>query len=77
MHWEEHELALPKIPADSSWETVICSGDIEDVHVLENRTVRVAPRTSAVMLAVIRGESCSEKRGQRSKNKLTGSRKRG
>ena len=78
MHWEEHGLALPKIPADSSWETVICSGDIEDVHVLENRTVRVAPRTSAVMLAVIRGaSSCSEKRGQRSKNKVTGSRKRG
>ena len=77
MHWEEHELALPKIPASSSWETAICSGSSGDVQVLENRTVRVAPRTSAVMTAVVGKSQGGRKNGKSSKTKTADSRKRG
>ena len=37
MHWEAHELALPKISESSSWNVKICSADDESVSVIDNK----------------------------------------
>ena len=42
MHWEAHELALPKISESSSWNVKICSADDESVSVTDNRTLHIA-----------------------------------
>ncbi len=50
MHWEQHKLALPKLPDKACWEKIICSGDIEnDVKILDSRTLEIAPRTTALL----------------------------
>lgn len=64
MHWEAHELALPKISESSSWNVKICSADDESVSVIDNRTLHIAPRTSAVLTATIKNIK-NIKRGHR------------
>ena len=64
MHWEAHELALPKISESSSWNVKICSADDESVSVTDNRTLHIAPRTSAVLTATIKNIK-NIKRGHR------------
>lgn len=64
MHWEAHELALPKISESSSWNVKICSADDESVSVTDNRTLHIAPRASAVLTATIKNIK-NIKRGHR------------
>jgi glycogen operon protein len=55
MHWEPHELALPKVAEGCIWKAVICSGDIKkDVIISENRMLSVEPRTTVILLGNIR-----------------------
>lgn len=49
MHWENHMLALPKIPGNARWNVKICSGDIKGDIQIKDKQVRIAPRTIAVL----------------------------
>lgn len=52
MHWEEHELALPKVADGSSWEIVIdTSKENEKPEICENRILHAGPRTVTVLKA--------------------------
>lgn len=50
MHWENHMLALPKIPGDSKWKVKICSGDIKSDIQIKDKQIKIAPRTIAVLV---------------------------
>ena len=73
MHWEQHELALPKLPEKAEWEKLLCSGSMEtDVCLTDNRAVLLAPRTMAVLRCHISekgnaAERSSKKRKNRTK----------
>ena len=50
MHWEAHELALPKTAENSQWTVKITSGDAKkDVVWKAKKSVCLAPRTVAVL----------------------------
>lgn len=52
MHWETHELALPKLTGEGGWTVEMCSGDcILDVVVKDDKTVEIAPRTAAILVS--------------------------
>lgn len=58
MHWESHELALPKIGEHGDWSVVMCSSDKADaVKILDNRLVKVPERCTAVLKGFMKGES--------------------
>lgn len=56
MHWEAHDLALPKIGdkkhKKTGWSIIMCSGEKKEEAVLnvDERTVTVAPRSVAVLV---------------------------
>lgn len=54
MHWERHDLALPKVEGKKGWKIVMCSGTDREEAVLnqDSRTVTVAPRSIAILVAV-------------------------
>lgn len=61
MHWEKHELALPKLnDTKEEWQVVLCSADEENKAFVNNdtRTVTVMPRSIAVL------KGCFGKRGK-------------
>lgn len=50
MHWEEHELALPTVNGNEDFKLVLCSAQKpEDVVLTQARTVRMTPRTVALL----------------------------
>lgn len=65
MHWENHELALPRLPKGMCWKTVIMTGDT--VKVPENadgdNSRLIEPRSMAVFVGV----PVQEKTGQKSR----------
>lgn len=67
MHWESHELALPKVTAQTKWEVVLCSANDErDVKIIENKTVKIAPRTIAVLVCKpVKEKRDGEKNGRK------------
>lgn len=57
MHWEKHQLALPKLQAESTWRVVMCSDKEQAAAcVKEEKVVEVLPRTVAVLEACIKPE---------------------
>ncbi|MBQ2473650.1 MAG: alpha-amylase [Lachnospira sp.] len=52
MHWEEHELALPKIDSKEGWKIVMCSATKKETATIneEKRTVLLAPRSVAILV---------------------------
>ncbi len=50
MHWERHQLALPKIPENTSWKVCLCSGDAKEDIQIKDKIVRLEPRTIAVLM---------------------------
>lgn len=54
MHWEPHELALPKLPEGAAWTVCCCSAaPAEAVRLLNDRMVQLAPRTVAVLKSLV------------------------
>ena len=50
MHWEEHELALPKAEQECRWQVEMCSGGKDNALIKDDsRTVQIAPRCIAVL----------------------------
>lgn len=57
MHWEQHELALPKTGESGSWQVVMCSSDKEDaVSIADNRIVTITDRCIAVLKGVVKAK---------------------
>lgn len=56
MHWEEHTLALPHIPKDSSWNVVMCTDSSWTANTGDEimRDIRITPRTVIVLEAKIK-----------------------
>ncbi len=55
MHWESHELALPKLPEGSSWTVLMCSDKAEaSTKITPDKSVLINPRTTAVMVADVK-----------------------
>ena len=52
MHFEEHQLALPKLPENVKWEQRISSGT-EMLSIQDGRYIHIPPRTTVVLRAVI------------------------
>ena len=52
MHFDEHQLALPKLPGDVAWEQRISSGT-EQLNIQDGRYIHIPPRTTVVLRAVI------------------------
>ena len=50
MHWEEHELGLPKIP-DKKWKKVIDTGENDISDTDNNKTVTVEPRSVVIFVS--------------------------
>lgn len=52
MHWESHELALPKLEGGRAWRVELCSGTGKEFATIDeqSRTVTVAPRSIAVLI---------------------------
>ena len=48
LHWEWHDLALPKLAEGSKW-TVEFSTGTEKIDVVENKLVKIPPRTTIVL----------------------------
>ncbi len=62
MHWESHEIALPKLPAGCTWKIVMCSDkEVDTTDVKDEKVVVVAPRTIAVMMAEVKPEKPKKK----------------
>ena len=63
MHWEEHELALPKADEECTWKLEMCSGNENSALIKEDsRTVWVAPRCIAVLSGKLTGKKPVKKR---------------
>lgn len=63
MHWESHELALPKLPRGLRWETAIYTGDgvkTPEGAERENRRL-IEPRSMAVFIGVPEPEKAGQK----------------
>lgn len=55
MHWEKHDLALPKIGEEGSWSVLICSSERDNAaSIKNNRTVTIEERCIAVLKGVVR-----------------------
>lgn len=66
MHWEAHELALPKLTGVGVWTVKMCSGDKnEDVVLKDDKTVEIAPRTTAVLVSKLTNSEKKQKRGRK------------
>ena len=50
MHWESHELALPKIPEKTSWKVKLCSGNAQEDVKIKDKLIILAPRTITVLV---------------------------
>ncbi|MBQ4283475.1 MAG: alpha-amylase [Lachnospira sp.] len=62
MHWEQHELALPKLPLGCEWNVVMCSDkELTAVNIKDDKTVLITPRSAAVIEAVIKTEKPKRK----------------
>ena len=48
LHWEWHDLALPKLAERNKW-TVEFSTGTEKIDVVENKLVKIPPRTTVVL----------------------------
>lgn len=68
MHWESHELALPKLPGTAGWTLRLCSGTPADAVLSDTRTVRLAPRTIAVLVSTPALLAGTKQPGKRRKN---------
>lgn len=56
MHWESHELALPKLPEKYEWKLEICSSDSDEAVMVEcDRKVVVESRCIAVLVGQMEG----------------------
>lgn len=66
MHWENHELALPKTGDLGSWEIVMSSSEkVSDVSVTDNRIVNIAPRCIAILKGVVSKSNSEKSYGKR------------
>lgn len=64
MHWEEHELALPKADEECKWQVVLSSGSKESAYVKEDsRAVWIEPRCIAVLTGEVKKKKRVKKRG--------------
>jgi glycogen operon protein len=66
MHFENHQLALPKLPDGAVWEQRISSGE-EMLEIVDERYVNVPPRTTVVLRAVIKNAIEKEEKNDRHK----------
>lgn len=65
MHFDEHQLALPKLPEGAEWEQRMSSGS-EQLVIEDERYIHIPPRTTVVLRAVIRkNKKKDEKNGRR------------
>ena len=48
LHWETHNLALPKVPG-KIWNVYVCSGDAEAVINEDDRSIEVPPRSIVIL----------------------------
>ncbi|MFI3211766.1 MAG: alpha-amylase family glycosyl hydrolase [Eubacteriales bacterium] len=53
MHWEKHELALPKLPADMTWKILLQTS--QEKTTIEPKSILVAPRTVTVLCGIKKG----------------------
>lgn len=54
MHWESHNLALPRIAAGCQWSVVLDSvNEQKDLNIDDNKIVRIEPRSVVVLLGKI------------------------
>ena len=51
MHWESHDLALPRLPKGMMWEPVVMTGEAEPVEERENIR-RISPRSITMFIGV-------------------------
>jgi len=51
-HWEWHDLALPKLSGSAKWDIAFNTGT-EKIDVIENRMVKIPPRTTVILKADI------------------------
>lgn len=61
MHWEERMLALPKLPVDADWRTVMQSEADREAVVIDNKQVKLPPRTSAIFICEVREKKVNKK----------------
>lgn len=48
LHWEWHDLALPKLPEGGKWNVEFNTGT-EKIEVVENKLIKIPPRTTVVL----------------------------
>ncbi len=63
MHWEGHELALPKLPKGMKWERVFATG--EETAAEEEYIRRLPPRSTAIYCSVAEPEKKAKRRGRK------------
>lgn len=65
MHWESHDLALPKIAAGCKWSVVFDTAkEQKELHILDNRLARIEPRSVVVLLGKILKQKIHQQRGR-------------
>lgn len=66
MHWEAHELALPKLVGEGGWTVEMCSGNGDtDIVLKDDKTVEIAPRTAAILVSKPSHTVKKQKRGRK------------
>lgn len=69
MHWEAHELALPKADDECQWQVVLCSGSKESALIQEDsRKVWIEPRCIAVLTGELKKKKRVKTHRQEKKN---------
>ncbi|MCM1217560.1 MAG: alpha-amylase family glycosyl hydrolase [Lachnospiraceae bacterium] len=63
MHWESHELALPKLPKGMKWERVFATG--EETAAEEEYIRRLPPRSTAIYCSVKEQEKTVRRKSRR------------
>lgn len=63
MHWENHELALPRLPRGMKWERVLATG--EETAAEEEYVRRLPPRSTAVYCSVCEQEKTVKRKSRK------------
>lgn len=63
MHWESHELALPKLPRGMKWERIFSTG--EEIAAEEEYIRRLPPRSTAIYCSVEEQEKAVRRKSRK------------
>lgn len=63
MHWESHELALPKLPKGMKWERAFATG--EETAAEEEYIRRIPPRSTAIFYSVREQEKTGKRKSRK------------